>query len=64
MADATSLHGVFCSIYTLATCGKAVQGILREQLWSCVNLVTAPLISFGLWFYFVGEETRGYGFAA
>jgi hypothetical protein len=36
------------------------RGFYREQLWICVNLVTAPLISWAC----VGEETRGYRFAA
>jgi Dolichyl-phosphate-mannose-protein mannosyltransferase len=36
------------------------QGFYREQLWICVNLVTAPLTLMGLWFYFVREEGQRY----
>jgi hypothetical protein len=35
-------------------------GFFREQLWICVNLVTAPLTLLGLWFYFVRQEGRRY----
>src|SRR5207253_2718952 len=30
-------------------------GFLRDQLWLCVNLVTAPLTLLGLWFYLVHQ---------
>jgi hypothetical protein len=35
-------------------------GFFREQLLTCVNLVTAPLTLLGLWFYFVGQQGRRY----
>ena len=35
-------------------------GFFGEQLWLCVNLVTAPLTLLGLWFYFVRQEGRRY----
>jgi hypothetical protein len=35
-------------------------GFYREQLWVCVNLVTAPLTLMGLWFYFVHQQGRRY----
>src|SRR6266478_1148296 len=35
-------------------------GFYEEQLWLCVNLVTAPLALLGLWFYLVREEGRRY----
>ncbi len=35
-------------------------GFLRDQLWLCVNLVTAPLTLLGLWFYLVHQEGRRY----
>ena len=35
-------------------------GFYREQLWICVNLVTAPLTLMGLWFYLVHPEGRPY----
>jgi 4-amino-4-deoxy-L-arabinose transferase-like glycosyltransferase len=36
------------------------KGFFSEQLWGCVNLVTAPLALLGLWFYLVREEGRRY----
>lgn len=35
-------------------------GFYREQLWACVNLVTAPLTLLGLWFYLVCQAGRHY----
>ncbi len=35
-------------------------GFSREQLWLCVNLVTAPLTLMGLWFYLIRQEGRRY----
>ncbi|HEY6249082.1 MAG TPA: glycosyltransferase family 39 protein [Candidatus Angelobacter sp.] len=35
-------------------------GFYSEQLWVCVNLVTAPLTLLGLWFYFFRQEARRY----
>jgi hypothetical protein len=35
-------------------------GFFTEQLWICVNPVTAPLTLLGLWFYLVREEGRRY----
>jgi 4-amino-4-deoxy-L-arabinose transferase-like glycosyltransferase len=35
-------------------------GFFREQLQVCVNLVTAPLVFLGLFFYFLREEGRRY----
>jgi hypothetical protein len=35
-------------------------GFFPEQLWVCVNLVTAPLALLGLWFYLFGREGRRY----
>jgi hypothetical protein len=35
-------------------------GFFREQLWICVNLVTAPLALLGLWFYFARPQGRRY----
>ena len=35
-------------------------GFYREQLWVCVNLVTAPLALRGLWFYLFRQEARRY----
>lgn len=35
-------------------------GFFSEQLWVCVNLVTAPLTLLGLWFYLVRQEGRRY----
>jgi hypothetical protein len=35
-------------------------GFYREQLWICVNLVTAPLALLGLWFYFFRQEAQRY----
>jgi hypothetical protein len=35
-------------------------GFLRDQLWLCVNLVTAPLTLLGLWFYLVHQGGRRY----
>jgi hypothetical protein len=35
-------------------------GFFREQLFTCVNLATAPLVFRGLWFYFLREEGRRY----
>jgi 4-amino-4-deoxy-L-arabinose transferase-like glycosyltransferase len=37
-------------------------GFFGEQLWLCVNFVTAPLALLGLWFYFVRQEGRRYRF--
>jgi len=37
-------------------------GFFREQLLTCVNLVTAPLTILGLWFYFVRQQGRRYRF--
>ena len=37
-------------------------GFFREQLWICVNLVTAPLTFLGLWFYLVSQPGRRYRF--
>jgi hypothetical protein len=36
------------------------RGFYLEQLWVCVNLVTAPLTLMGLWFYFVCHEGGRY----
>jgi 4-amino-4-deoxy-L-arabinose transferase-like glycosyltransferase len=36
------------------------RGFFREQLWICVNLVTAPMALLGLWFYLVRHEGRRY----
>ena len=38
------------------------RGFFPEQLWICVNLVTAPLTFLGLWFYFLRQEGRRYRF--
>lgn len=38
------------------------RGFFPEQLWICVNLVTAPLTFLGLWFYFARQEGRRYRF--
>ncbi len=38
------------------------RGFFREQLLTCVNLVTAPLTLLGLWFYFVHQQGRRYRF--
>ena len=35
-------------------------GFYREQLLTCVNVVTVPLALRGLWFYLFGEEGRRY----
>lgn len=35
-------------------------GFYREQLLVCVNIVTAPLVAFGLWFLFANKEARQY----
>jgi 4-amino-4-deoxy-L-arabinose transferase-like glycosyltransferase len=35
-------------------------GFFREQLWICVNLVTAPLALLGLWFFFARPQGRRY----
>ena len=35
-------------------------GFYREQLWVCVNIVTAPLALMGLWFYLVRPAGRRY----
>lgn len=35
-------------------------GFYGQQLWICVNLVTAPLTFLGLWFYFFRQEGRRY----
>ena len=37
-------------------------GFFPEQLWICVNPVTAPLVLLGLWFYFVRREGQSYRF--
>jgi Dolichyl-phosphate-mannose-protein mannosyltransferase len=37
-------------------------GFFREQLLTCVNLVTAPLTLLGLWFYFLCQQGRRYRF--
>lgn len=36
------------------------QGFLGQQLWLCINIVTAPLALLGLWFYLIREEGRRY----
>jgi hypothetical protein len=36
------------------------KGFFPEQLWLCVNPVTAPLTLLGLWFYLFREEGRRY----
>jgi hypothetical protein len=36
------------------------KGFFPEQLWICVNLVTAPLTLLGLWFYLIRQEGRRY----
>ncbi len=36
------------------------RGFYPQQLWICVNLVTAPLTLLGVWFYFVRQEGRRY----
>jgi hypothetical protein len=36
------------------------KGFLPEQLWICVNLVTAPLTLLGLWFYLIRKEGQRY----
>ncbi len=35
-------------------------GFYSQQLWVCVNFVTAPLTLTGLWFYFSRQEARRY----
>jgi hypothetical protein len=35
-------------------------GFYSQQLWVCVNFVTAPLTLMGLWFYFFRQEARRY----
>ena len=35
-------------------------GFYKEQLWVCVNVVTAPLTLMGLWFYLFCTEARRY----
>ena len=35
-------------------------GFYSQQLWVCVNVVTAPLTLMGLWFYFFRHEARRY----
>jgi hypothetical protein len=35
-------------------------GFFPEQLYACVNLVTAPLVLLGLWFYFMRPEGKRY----
>jgi len=35
-------------------------GFYREQFFTCVNVVTVPLVLLGLWFYLVREEGRRY----
>src|SRR5262249_38757549 len=36
------------------------RGFYREQLLVCVNVVTAPLVFLGLWFYLFRQEGRRY----
>lgn len=36
------------------------RGFFPQQLWVCVNPVTAPLALFGLWFYLIRQEGRRY----
>ncbi len=36
------------------------RGFFSEQLWVCVNLATAPLTLFGLWFYLIRQEGLRY----
>lgn len=36
------------------------RGFFPEQLWGCVNTVTAPMTLLGLWFYFIRREGRCY----
>lgn len=36
------------------------RGFFPEQLWGCVNIVTAPMTLLGLWFYFIRQEGRRY----